>query len=71
MKTGDGIVVFDTVDEHAVRSQGFGSLAALVSPGRTLKVTVDPADGKGRRTVFLTPKPWSGQGMLGCRLVPV
>jgi len=71
LKQGDGIVLFGHLDESTIAAKGFTSLATVVSPGATLKITIDPADGKGRKTVFLTPAPWSGQGLLGCKLVQI
>jgi len=70
---GDRLVRFG--DIHAGNHRSLAALATVVgdSIGRSISVLVLRGEGAAAKSlpVTVTPKPWSGRGVLGCRFVPL
>ncbi|RCK56600.1 26S proteasome non-ATPase regulatory subunit 9 [Candida viswanathii] len=69
LQENDEIVLFDD-DIHAVNNNRLRNLASRVKVGRSISVQVK----RNNEMVSLTLIPsddWDGQGLLGCRLIPI
>ncbi|XP_060641993.1 26S proteasome non-ATPase regulatory subunit 9 [Anolis sagrei] len=69
LQVGDEIVEFGSVNAH--NFQSLQNIATVVqhSEGKALSVTV--IRGGERMHLGLTPKRWSGRGLLGCNIIPL
>ena len=71
LKEGDQIIVFDN-DIHAANNNKLGSLVSRVRLKQNEEIKVDLKRGEERITLKLIPSDnWDGQGLLGCRLIPI
>nr|XP_058961379.1 26S proteasome non-ATPase regulatory subunit 9-like [Pocillopora verrucosa] len=69
LKAGDRILQFGSINGENFHS--LADIASIVqhSKGRPVNVTVER--GERTKAITLTPNTWSGQGLLGCHIVPV
>ncbi|XP_037115326.1 26S proteasome non-ATPase regulatory subunit 9 [Syngnathus acus] len=69
LRIGDEVVEFGSVNTG--NFQCLNNIASVVqhSEGKPLRVTV--VRGGQRAHVSLTPQRWSGQGLMGCKIVPM
>ncbi|XP_059194016.1 26S proteasome non-ATPase regulatory subunit 9 [Centropristis striata] len=69
LKVGDEVIEFGSVNTG--NFQNLQNIASVVqhSEGKPLRVTVI-RDGQ-KANMSLTPKRWSGRGLLGCNIVPI
>ncbi|XP_022806550.1 26S proteasome non-ATPase regulatory subunit 9-like isoform X3 [Stylophora pistillata] len=69
LKVGDYILKFGSI--NAGNFHSLVDIASVVqhSKGRPMSVTVKR--GEKSQIISLTPNIWSGQGLLGCHIVPV
>ncbi|XP_038558874.1 26S proteasome non-ATPase regulatory subunit 9 [Micropterus salmoides] len=69
LRVGDEIVEFGSVNTE--NFQNLQNIASVVqhSEGKPLRVTVI-RDGQ-KTHMSLTPKRWSGRGLLGCNIIPI
>ncbi|XP_077376643.1 26S proteasome non-ATPase regulatory subunit 9 [Festucalex cinctus] len=69
LKVGDEVIVFGSVNTG--NFQSLHNIASVVqhSEGKPLRVTV--VRGGQRAHMSLTPQRWSGQGLMGCKIVPM
>ena len=71
VEEGDQIIVFDD-DIHAANNNKLGSLVSRVRSKQNEEIKVDLKRGEERITLKLIPSDnWDGQGLLGCRLIPI
>lgn len=71
LKEGDQIIVFDN-DIHATNNNKLGSLVSRVRSKQNEEINLDLKRGQERITLKLIPSDdWDGQGLLGCRLIPI
>jgi len=69
LREGDRIVLFDN-DIHAGNNDKLAALAPRVQGKLNQKIPVEVLRGTGKLVLDLVPAKWTGQGVLGCRLVP-
>ncbi|XP_070759799.1 26S proteasome non-ATPase regulatory subunit 9 isoform X1 [Enoplosus armatus] len=69
LRVGDEVIEFGSVNTE--NFQNLQNIASVVqhSEGKPLRVTVI-RDGQ-KAQMSLTPKRWSGRGLLGCNIVPI
>ncbi|XP_019722609.1 26S proteasome non-ATPase regulatory subunit 9 [Hippocampus comes] len=69
LKVGDEVIEFGSVNTG--NFQNLHNIASVVqhSEGKPLRVTV--VRGGQRTHMSLTPQRWSGQGLMGCKIVPM
>ncbi|XP_061623982.1 26S proteasome non-ATPase regulatory subunit 9 [Phyllopteryx taeniolatus] len=69
LKVGDEVIEFGSVNTG--NFQSLHNIASVVqhSEGKPLRVTV--VRGGQRAYMSLTPQRWSGQGLMGCKIVPM
>ncbi|XP_061672918.1 26S proteasome non-ATPase regulatory subunit 9 [Syngnathoides biaculeatus] len=69
LKVGDEVVEFGSVNTGNFRN--LHNIASVVqhSEGKPLRVTV--VRGAQKASLSLTPQRWSGQGLMGCKIVPM
>lgn len=71
LKEGDQIILFDN-DIHAVNNRKLAELVIRVRSKQDQNINVDIKRGDERINLVLKPTDkWDGQGLLGCRLVPI
>lgn len=68
LRTGDGLVQFGSVSAENWR--GMQDVADVVRYSKGVAVVVVVRRGEDDVRLHLTPKEWSGQGLLGCRITP-
>ena len=71
LHVGDLVCRIGTIRKDNFRT--IQDVASLVnnSENRSITLLVQRADTKEQQTVTLTPKKWSGNGLLGCKLTPL
>ncbi|XP_077600726.1 26S proteasome non-ATPase regulatory subunit 9-like [Stigmatopora nigra] len=69
LKVGDEVIEFGSVNSG--NFQSLHNIASVVqhSEGKSLRVTVVREGQKANMS--LTPQRWSGQGLMGCKIVPM
>jgi 26S proteasome non-ATPase regulatory subunit 9 len=71
LHVGDLVCRIGTIRKDNFRTmQDVGSLVNN-SENRSITLLVQRANTKEQQTVTLTPKKWSGNGLLGCKLTPL
>jgi 26S proteasome non-ATPase regulatory subunit 9 len=70
LREGDKIVLFDS-DIHAGNNNKLLALGPRVQGKLNQKISIQVLRGSGKLVLDLVPAKWSGQGVLGCRLVPL
>lgn len=71
LKEGDNIIVFDK-DIHVTNHQNLSSLATRVGRRVDQPIEVEILRDGSRITLTLVPtNDWDGQGLLGCRVIPL
>jgi len=71
LHVGDLVCRIGTIRKDNFRTMQ--DVASLVnnSENRSITLLVQRANTKEQETVTLTPKKWSGNGLLGCKLTPL
>jgi 26S proteasome non-ATPase regulatory subunit 9 len=71
LHVGDLVCRIGTIRKDNFRTMQ--DVAALVnnSENRSITLLVQRANTKEQQTLTLTPKKWSGNGLLGCKLTPL
>ena len=71
LHVGDLVCRIGTIRKENFRTMQ--DVASLVnnSENRSITLLVQRANTKEQQTVSLTPKKWSGNGLLGCKLTPL
>ena len=69
MKVGDLILEFGT--QNATNFKSLNDIAQLVKNSENRNVRVKILRHGKIATLTLVPKRWSGQGLLGCKIVPL
>jgi 26S proteasome non-ATPase regulatory subunit 9 len=71
LHVGDLVCRIGTIRKDNFRTMQ--DVASLVnnSENRSITLLVQRANTKEQQTVTLTPKKWSGNGLLGCKLTPL
>ena len=69
MKVGDLILEFGT--QNAKNFKSLSDIAQLVKNSENRNVRVKLVRNGKIATLTLVPKKWSGQGLLGCKIVPL
>jgi 26S proteasome non-ATPase regulatory subunit 9 len=71
LHVGDLVCRIGTIRKENFRTMQ--DVASLVnnSENRSITLLVQRADTKEQQTISLTPKKWSGNGLLGCKLTPL
>ncbi|UJR28601.1 hypothetical protein I4U23_009834 [Adineta vaga] len=71
LQVGDLICRIGTIRKDNFRTMQ--DVASLVnnSENRTITLLIQRSNTKEQQTVSLTPKKWSGNGLLGCKLTPL
>jgi 26S proteasome non-ATPase regulatory subunit 9 len=71
LHVGDLVCRIGTIRKENFRTMQ--DVASLVnnSENRSITLLVQRANTKEQETISLTPKKWSGNGLLGCKLTPL
>jgi 26S proteasome non-ATPase regulatory subunit 9 len=71
LHVGDLVCRIGTIRKENFRTMQ--DVASLVnnSENRSITLLVQRANTKEQQTLSLTPKKWSGNGLLGCKLTPL
>lgn len=65
----DLILEFGSIDYHNFKS--LKDIGALVQNSRYKPVNVKIKRGSNTLSLSLIPRPWAGNGLLGCNVIPV
>lgn len=73
MNISSKVKVVETRLMYTVAISGMMSIAGLVqnSIGKALKIRLLRGLSLAQYDILLVPKSWSGQGVLGCKIVPL
>jgi 26S proteasome non-ATPase regulatory subunit 9 len=73
LQEGDLIVKFGNINHtnHKELTQLAVIVPKAASEQSSLEIVVQRGDPPTTHTLRITPKPWDGQGMLGCHIVPM
>jgi 26S proteasome non-ATPase regulatory subunit 9 len=69
----EGDLVLSFADVHAGNHRQLSALAEVTrdSVGRAIQLRVQREVGGKPLSLEITPKPWAGRGVLGCKFVPI
>jgi 26S proteasome non-ATPase regulatory subunit 9 len=73
LSNGDQILLFGTIDEEEFRQTGLSGLVQFVTNNKNVQFPViflSHSNFAVQKT-NLTPREWSGQGLLGCKVIPM
>jgi 26S proteasome non-ATPase regulatory subunit 9 len=73
LSNGDQILLFGTIDEEEFRQIGLSGLVQFVTKNKNVQLPViflSHSNFAVQKT-NLTPREWSGQGLLGCKVIPM
>ncbi|XP_033726761.1 26S proteasome non-ATPase regulatory subunit 9-like [Pecten maximus] len=69
LKVGDAILEFGSIT--AIKFQSLQNIASVVQHSKDNALKVIVRRNNTDKSLNLTPKTWSGRGLLGCNIVPV